>query len=515
MRARRLIVLLALGALLTGCAVEPDAGWRPPEWPTARVSVVAAPEPLDPSALGELRGQRIRDDAIGVQARWMQLPGDAAMNARATAVVQEAIAQRTAQTGTGYAPTVHPRGAGMGDRACVRGSTTRSAAELAADPALGPGGADGIAVVCDIVTAAGTYLGQRMRTVSVQAGAIVGDTSIVLYTDTASGALATGGELWAETAPALLWEATVDAVRREHRSLSLAPVAAPDETALAAVRAALEQTLVAADGTLVFTLPAGFTAPELMALGVAATSSPLAIGVSPSAAALTPFGAGLVQAAAAAVPYAPPAPVAAGFERVDCDLLPCVAMTYDDGPSGMTAGILDELAARHAAASFFVLGQRVRSNADVLVRARAEGHDVENHSWNHPHLPELTDAQVRDQLRDTNSAVAAVTGTSPTAFRPPYGEYDAEVLAVAGMPAILWDVDTEDWQHPADDVLLARAVDQPQPGSIVLQHDIQENTARTAPAVYDGLLDRGFTLVNLRQLFGGALPASGVWRSAR
>jgi len=86
---------------------------------------------------------------------------------------------------------------------------------------------------------------------------------------------------------------------------------------------------------------------------------------------------------------------------------------------------------------------------------------------------------------------------------------------VAGMPAILWDVDTEDWQHPADDVLLARAVDQPQPGSIVLQHDIQENTARTAPAVYDGLLDRGFTLVNLRQLFGGALPASGVWRSAR
>jgi hypothetical protein len=46
----------------------------------------------------------------------------------------------------------------------------------------------------------------------------------------------------------------------------------------------------------------------------------------------------------------------------------------------------------------------------------------------------------------------------------------------------------------------------------VLQHDIHSNTARTAGAVYDGLLDRGFVLVNLEQLFNGELPTSGVIR---
>ena len=77
---------------------------------------------------------------------------------------------------------------------------------------------------------------------------------------------------------------------------------------------------------------------------------------------------------------------------------------------------------------------------------------------------------------------------------------------------MLWDVDTLDWQHPDPDTLVARAVDQPAPQSIVLQHDIQQVTADTVSRVYDGLADRGFTIVNLRQLFGGTLPTSGAWR---
>ena len=99
-------------------------------------------------------------------------------------------------------------------------------------------------------------------------------------------------------------------------------------------------------------------------------------------------------------------------------------------------------------------------------------------------------------------------------FRPPYGEFTPRVLAAAGMPAILWDIDTNDWQGPADDVLIARAVEQPCAGSIVLLHDVHAVTARTAGAVLDGLLDRGFQLVTVRQLFGGELPTSGSWRRA-
>ena len=69
--------------------------------------------------------------------------------------------------------------------------------------------------------------------------------------------------------------------------------------------------------------------------------------------------------------------------------------------------------------------------------------------------------------------------------------------------------------QPSDEVLIGRAVDQPIPGSVVLQHDIHPNTGRTAGRVYDGLLDRGFVLVNLQQLYNGQLPVSGARSSGR
>ena len=126
--------------------------------------------------------------------------------------------------------------------------------------------------------------------------------------------------------------------------------------------------------------------------------------------------------------------------------------------------------------------------------------------------PTLSSAKVSAQIRDTTRALSAATGQPVTVFRPPHGLYNDSVLRAAGLAAILWDVDTFDWQSPRDEVLVARAVDQPGPGSIVLMHDVQAVTARNASAVYEGLIDRGFTLVTVSQLFGGALPTSGVWR---
>lgn len=213
-------------------------------------------------------------------------------------------------------------------------------------------------------------------------------------------------------------------------------------------------------------------------------------------------------------PYAGPIVAPAGFRAVDCALVPCVALTYDDGPSARTPRILDELAAHDAAATFFAMGANAQGHAETLARMTWEGHEVEGHTWNHPHLPQLTDAQITAQIADSTRALEAVSGQDVTVFRPPYGELSPRVLAAAGMAAILWDVDTLDWQGPADDVLIARAVELPRAGSIVLQHDTNELTARTAGAVLDGLLDRGFQLVTLRQLFGGALPTAGSWQRA-
>jgi len=502
-------------AVLVGCAPERDLAWTPPAWSETAVSIVEAPTPLDPAAVPGLIGERIRNDEVGIQARWMRPTGDSALQAETLRLVRDAITSQSAATGVRYAPTVFPAGAGLGDRACVPGSTARSADEVLADPALGPAGGNGTAVVCDLVAANGTMLGQRLRTVTGAPGAVTGDVRSVLYADTASGELTPARALWTDAAPTALAELVIDVLRRQAGALSLVAVQPPGADVRALMEAALAETVPSADGALTITIPPGLTAPELAELGMQPTTAPLVVAVPPAVSTplLTPAGAAL--AAVAGTAFTAPAVVGAGNETVPCDLFPCIALTYDDGPGEGTASILDAAWTHHAAVTLFVMGEKAAGAAALLTRALAEGHLVENHTWNHPRLTELTDAQVARQIGDTTAAIGAATGRRSTVFRPPYGEYDADVLAAAGMAAILWDVDTLDWQGPADDDLVRRAVDQPRPGSIVLQHDIQPNTVRTAAAVYEGLADRGFTLVNLRQLFGGSLPSRGAVRSAR
>lgn len=509
--------VVLVGALaLVACAPATDAGWQPAAFPAARVAVVEFPAAIDPATVPALRPMRIRNDDVGVQARVALLPGQAPLNDRLIGALREAIAGREAATGVTYSPQVQPRGAGLGERMCVAGSTRLPASELLADPRLGPVNGAGTAVACDIVTAAGPYLGVRVRTVSGDAAAISGDTSATLYTELRTGETVTADALWAAEAGLALWGDIVEALRRDAGALSLAPVQPPDEAGLAVIGAALARSVPVAEA-VVIEVPAGFSPPELQALGIAATTEPMAVAVPREVAApyLTPFGAGLVDAVASALPYEAPAAVPAGAEAIDCELVPCVALTYDDGPSEYTAGILDELRSRGAAATFYVMGEKARGWADTLRRMRDEGHEIANHSWNHPSLPSLTDEQVAAQLRDTSTAIQNVVGTRPTSFRPPYGEYNPNVLRIAGLPAILWDVDTFDYQRPGVDTLIARAVDAPRPGSIVLMHDIHPGTGAAAAATYDGLLDRGFSLVTVTQIFEGDLPSAGAWTSGR
>jgi peptidoglycan-N-acetylglucosamine deacetylase len=516
-RARRALVLGATAALvLTACAPVSREDWTPPSWQqgvvhtTEPVGEIEASGPLAPALLPI----RLRNDELGIQARVTLLPEGPTTTTFNAAVEQHlrgAIDGRVAASGVAYAPSAPPAGAGLGDRRCTLESTRRPAADLLADPALGPAGGTGAAVVCGIVLATGAFLGERLRVVTGAEGTVVSDTTAIVYADVVTGEAIAAEGLWAEGAAEALSAGIVESVRREAGALSQRPASAGDEGQLAAIRAALASTVPSAEG-FVITLAAGFASPDLAALGVPPTTEPISIAVPPNVAAplVSPFGARVL--ATLAEPYAGPLAAPAGDRAIDCALVPCVALTYDDGPSGLTPEILDELSARDGAATFFAMGENARAHAETLARMTREGHEVEGHTWNHPHLPRLTPREVAAQIQDSTRALEAASGQRISAFRPPYGEFTPEVLAAAGMPAILWDVDTLDWQGPSDDVLTARAVTQPRPGSIVLLHDIHERTARTAGAVMDGLLDRGFVLVTVRQLFGGELPASGAWR---
>ena len=85
-----------------------------------------------------------------------------------------------------------------------------------------------------------------------------------------------------------------------------------------------------------------------------------------------------------------PAPPAEAVPRPDCKVVPCVALTFDDGPDRVTTSrLLDLLEERHTPATFFVLGHRIAGNEDLLHRMVQLGMGVENHTWDHPNLTPL------------------------------------------------------------------------------------------------------------------------------
>jgi peptidoglycan/xylan/chitin deacetylase (PgdA/CDA1 family) len=174
-------------------------------------------------------------------------------------------------------------------------------------------------------------------------------------------------------------------------------------------------------------------------------------------------------------------------------------LSFDDGPSTLTPAVLDALAAHGAKASFFVLGEHIEGREETLRRTAAEGHTIGNHGWSHRRFTELSDDEIRDELERTAAAVERVTGVRPRLWRPPHGDTDPRVDAVAGEPT-LWDVDPLDWTGIAAAEIVATVLAGARDGAIVDLHDGRRAGQATVDAVIEllpALQARGFELAAL------------------
>lgn len=160
-----------------------------------------------------------------------------------------------------------------------------------------------------------------------------------------------------------------------------------------------------------------------------------------------------------------------------------VALTFDDGPNEfVTPHILSVLKKYKAKATFFMVGKNVSKNQAIVQQMVEEGHEIGNHTWNHPNLTKLTNTSVKQEVERTNKAIYEAIGQNPTLFRPPYGATNDQVRSVIEMPTILWSVDTLDWKHRNAKKILSYVKTSAKDGSIILMHDIHQSTA-------DGLED--------------------------
>lgn len=186
---------------------------------------------------------------------------------------------------------------------------------------------------------------------------------------------------------------------------------------------------------------------------------------------------------------------------------PVVAMTFDDGPhQSLTPQLLDILAARNIRATFYLIGRRVALYPELVRRIAAEGHEIGNHTWNHPRLTSLGNDGLLRELDRTTIAINDIVGRPPVTMRPPYGLLSTRqrglIYEARHLPTVLWSVDPEDWRRPGSSVVANRIVSRSHAGAVILAHDIIGPTVRAMPAALDGLIARGYRFTTVSELIG-------------
>lgn len=181
---------------------------------------------------------------------------------------------------------------------------------------------------------------------------------------------------------------------------------------------------------------------------------------------------------------------------------PMVALTYDDGPGGKEERrILKCLKKYHAVATFFYVGNRVKSDRETVKMAYDMGCEIGNHSWDHSDFTTLSDKDIKKQIKKTNGAIAKVTGVKPTLFRPPYGSFNEDVLEAVNMPNIIWKVDTLDWEsRDAKSIFKKVRKTKKLDGKIILMHSIYKDTAKATEKIVPWLLKKGYQIVTVTEL---------------
>ncbi len=155
-------------------------------------------------------------------------------------------------------------------------------------------------------------------------------------------------------------------------------------------------------------------------------------------------------------------------------------------------------------ATFFVVGAWVDKYPESVEALHKAGHQIQNHSNTHPHMPQLSREQMKDEIISCNEKIKKITGVTPTLLRPPYGDYDNALIETMNdlkMHTIQWDVDSLDWKENATpDTICQRVTNKVKNGSIVLFHNDADHTPEALPQILKCLKDEGYEFVFISDL---------------
>lgn len=186
-----------------------------------------------------------------------------------------------------------------------------------------------------------------------------------------------------------------------------------------------------------------------------------------------------------------------------------VAIGFDDGPDEhYTPAILDCLAKVNGKATFFVIGIHLEKYPNIAKRIIAEHHEIGNHTFHHPMLANMSEAEIEAELLKQEEAIKQYLDVTPTVFRPPFFSFDEKVEAIVHrlgykLTAGCANGEAKDWENPGVEHIVNHTVNTIAPGQILLLHDGFGDRSQTVEAldtIVNQLTAQGYRFVTISEL---------------
>ena len=214
--------------------------------------------------------------------------------------------------------------------------------------------------------------------------------------------------------------------------------------------------------------------------------------------------------------YAPVAPASPReLARVDAAYLgdttqKVIYLTFDAGyENGCTTQILDVLKKHNVPAAFFLVGNYMQTNPDLVKRMVSEGHIVGNHTMHHPDMSKIsTEEAFRAELEGVETLYKEITGQDmPKFYRPPQGVYSQKNLEMAqkmGYKTVFWSLAYVDWNNdsqPTAQYAFSKLLPRTHNGAVVLLHSTSQTNAKILDELLTKWKQMGYTFASVEELF--------------
>lgn len=169
-----------------------------------------------------------------------------------------------------------------------------------------------------------------------------------------------------------------------------------------------------------------------------------------------------------------------------------------------TDDILNALKVSNVKATWFMVEFWAEKYPEYVKKIDEAGHEIGTHSSTHSYMSKQNAEEIKLELTQSSKVIEDITGKKVELFRPPYGDYDDELIKTAselGYYTIQWDNDSLDWKDlSATDIAMRVINGVTRPGSIILMHNNGLHTAEAVPIILETLKNKGYSFVPIGEL---------------